>query len=454
MQPSKEIKEYGEKVCSQIRYKRARPMIREEIEGHLVDQAESYQSMGIEKKAAVEKSILEMGDPLLIGKELDQTHRPKKQWAMLLLTVSLMLMGMLFQIFIKGANSSLAFAAIIGPLLLFSFYFSDVSVFFERPFLLFSGIFLFTFFLILLPNPRLNGMPYFVLLSGISISISYLSYLVPIGIAALMIGMRNRKYWGILICQLGYLLSAILLFSIPSTSGLLLLTMITLFLLVVAHLKGWFQADKKKGLLLILLPFAVLFLLVGLYLCMNTGIIRRFMLLLNPSLDPGGSGYIPSVIHNMLSHSVLLGRGSLPETELLHPQLQPDFIFTSFIFNFGWIPFLLLLGLFIAFIIKGFLLCKKQKSMLGLLLSLSIMCCFTFQTLIDLLNNFGFLFVSQNSVPLFSAANTANILNLLLIGILLSLFRNGDTIRDTSVPFKKLSLLFSSSSKKISAFKK
>lgn len=82
MSQSDEIKQYVKTVCEQIRWKKARSIVAEEIENHICDQRDAYVSQGEDEKTATEKAILQMGNAVSVGMELDKIHRPKPQWTM------------------------------------------------------------------------------------------------------------------------------------------------------------------------------------------------------------------------------------------------------------------------------------------------------------------------------------------------------------------------------------
>jgi len=88
------------------------------------------------------------------------------------------------------------------------------------------------------------------------------------------------------------------------------------------------------------------------------------------------------------------------------------------------------MGVLLFFIIKGFILCFKQKSRLGLFVSISIMLTFTMQVIGYVIANLGFQFTAPISLPLISYGKIATIINLSLIGIMLSVFRTGDIVKD------------------------
>jgi len=75
LKPSK-ITEYLEVVCRQIRWKKAQASVLEEIENHIIDQKNAFISDGLNEEEATDKAIAEMGDPIVVGEQLDRVHRP------------------------------------------------------------------------------------------------------------------------------------------------------------------------------------------------------------------------------------------------------------------------------------------------------------------------------------------------------------------------------------------
>ena len=93
MASSEQFKHYTEKVCAQIRWKKAHGVVAQEIENHLIDQKNAYMDMGDSESTAEEKALLQMGDPVAVGAALDGTHKPAPQWGMMGLVMVLFAIG-------------------------------------------------------------------------------------------------------------------------------------------------------------------------------------------------------------------------------------------------------------------------------------------------------------------------------------------------------------------------
>ena len=75
-QPNKIIK-YLEVVRQQIRWKKAQSPVLEEINNHMTDQRNAFVSDGFNEEEATIKAIDDMGDPIVVGRQLDRAHRPR-----------------------------------------------------------------------------------------------------------------------------------------------------------------------------------------------------------------------------------------------------------------------------------------------------------------------------------------------------------------------------------------
>ena len=84
-------------VIDQIRCKRARAMVAEELEQHIADQEEEYLLLGLDKAEAEAEAVRQMGDPVTVGNDLDRIHRPRLDLKLLFMTMLLILAGLIVQ---------------------------------------------------------------------------------------------------------------------------------------------------------------------------------------------------------------------------------------------------------------------------------------------------------------------------------------------------------------------
>lgn len=448
MQPFDKIKQYSMTVCEQIRWKKARSLVAQEIEDHICDQRDIYIEKGFTEDNATDKAVAQMGDAVSIGLELDKTHKPRPQWCMAALTGILLLIGMLSQYFIS-TSMNLTEAFHILPFVL---AFAIFAVCYYADFTL-LGKYAFPFYLIVLicslagiffgrgVNGRLCWISF-----GISINLSYLALIFPLAFALLVYILRNKGYWGILLSGIGYLPFALILCYVPTLSGLLLYTMTALTVLCYAVIKGWFGVHKKKGLSLILIPAFLAGILLMLPLIRGHHFTNRLNAILHPYSDRSGAGYIPSLIRDVLTSSSFVGKGSLSsqfvESIAQDPLPSSDYMLTTLIHTFGWITLIGIIAALALFSCIGFYHTAKEKSVLGSLMSLSIMLTFTLQCISYILDNLAFGLVSALSLPFISYGSTALLINAALVGFMLSIFRTGSAFKDESRSAECSSLSF------------
>ena len=104
------MEEYLEKLLAQIRCKKARPYIAEEIRGHIESQIEDNIASGMTDQEAEKNAVADMGNPVEVGISLDKIHKPQIAWRLLVIVGMLSLLGILLQksIIYQSAYSSSA----------------------------------------------------------------------------------------------------------------------------------------------------------------------------------------------------------------------------------------------------------------------------------------------------------------------------------------------------------
>ncbi len=432
MEQFDKIKQYTKTVCEQIRWKKAHTNISKEIESHILDQKEAYVLSGMDEITATDNAIKQMGDPVVVGTQLDRTHRPKAQWTMLSLTVVLVLIGYIINTYMIHepgfpTQKRVFLSVFIGLGVMLIAYFLDFSLIAKYPRLMYTSIMLFAIALFFI-SPRYNGAVYYNI---------FASLLFPLAFAAIIYWARGKGYLGIMLCGISFLLPALITLCIPSAACLLLLVFSGLILLSIAISKNWFAVNKLFGYLLVYIPTLISLALMLLNLSYRLG--TRLKVAFDPSIDPLGHGWQGSVAKALLDNSKLIGTGTMPSQYkdmqgfFPLPGIDTDFSLTYLIFKFGWIAFIVVMAIMVLFIAKGLILSLKQKSTLGLLVSLSVVLTFTLQAVGYVLSNLGFILFAPISLPLVSYGNTATIINMALIGLMLSVFRTGSIIND-SVP--------------------
>ena len=434
------INEYAASVVQQIRWKNARLRVSEEITNHIVDGRDSYIVQGFDEQTATDKAIADTGDSITLGAQLDRIHRPKPQWDMFLWVAGFLLLGVLLsQTIFPGMDvpysrlpTRLIWLA-IGTVFMFVAYFADFSILAKYPRRIFIVVTLLTTvaFFFIPAQAQWISMPYLGSIQFHNITLAFPVILVPIIYTA-----RNKGYGGLIISLLAY--AFFCLATAISLAAFAHFAPVGISLIILAIMRGWFGVSKLWGSLLVIVAHIAVFIV---WLLTNGGsfVFHRIMAIINPYADPLGRGFFPIQVRRLLNSAVLLGEGTpdylydrfWPMNDM-QQMLYSDNLLTVVIFRFGWLVFAAIMCALIFFIAKAIARCFKQKSSLGFFVSFAITMTFAIQVLTYVIFNMGFS-VAFISLPLISPGNAAIVVNMVLIGFMLSIFRTGDAAIDKKI---------------------
>ncbi len=117
------IEEYLDTVCAQIKWKAAKPVVREELRGHLQEHVDAFQHAGDSLELAEQRAVAQMGDAAKTGIDLNRIHRPRYDWMLIGALAGLMGLGLLQAALAHHQPITLLSATIVGlvPMALFAF---------------------------------------------------------------------------------------------------------------------------------------------------------------------------------------------------------------------------------------------------------------------------------------------------------------------------------------------
>ncbi|MEY8355719.1 permease prefix domain 1-containing protein [Lachnospiraceae bacterium 54-53] len=87
------VSRFLDEVAEQISYRPLRPSIRQELESHIQDRMEEYESQGLSSADAEDQALRCMGDAVIIGTELNEAHKIQKAPLLGFITALLLLAG-------------------------------------------------------------------------------------------------------------------------------------------------------------------------------------------------------------------------------------------------------------------------------------------------------------------------------------------------------------------------
>ena len=215
-QPNK-IAAYLDTVRQQIRWKKAQAPVLEELENHLTDQKNAYIRDGLDEETAINKAVADMGDPVVVGEQLDRTHRPRPDWPLLIMTAGLLILGLSIQFLIRsdihnGTESFTKQVIWAGPaiIVLIMAYLLDFTIIGKYPK---------TIYLALVVITMASYWSYSYVIGSTAI---YPLLLFPTAFAGLVYSMRNKGYGGLIICGAAAIVPVLLALLIHNMTVLLL----------------------------------------------------------------------------------------------------------------------------------------------------------------------------------------------------------------------------------------
>ncbi len=427
MQAYENREAYLQAVCTQMRWKKARQGVYEELECHLQDQTDAFVAQGFSEQEAEQKAIAEMGDAVSVGMALDQAHRPVPQWGLLLLTGVLFLAGMCCRLYVSDNQTwaEVVFMVGLGMAVFLGAYFLDFSIWirYAKPIVCVAiGILVCGW---LLQTPNVNGKPQFLFFSMTSFALW-----LPLVYVSLLCLLRQKKEMGALLAVMAYLGGICFLVPCALFSNTILFAISAGVALCMAVSQDWFGIGKKQGQKWLLLLVVVILTMGGLFFISR----YHYFMYRFASNDPMGSGYLQNLFYYVWQDSRWLEAG-VPESAFLQAILentdgnlylsQHHAILLEIGFRYGKVFVGVLLALFVLFFVQCWLQIRKQKAILANMTAKVIYWILLVQFLFSVVFQLGIPFLQSFSLPLISWGNSEILLNGMLMGFLLSVFRSG-----------------------------
>lgn len=395
-------KEYLEILAEQIRYKKALPMIEKELEDHMEDQKKDFLASGMTEKEAEAAAVMEMGDPVAVGVDMDRIHRPKMVWGLILLTGALYLAGMIFRYLLYDrsglgiyiANSwvyyVLAFVVMIGVC------YVDYSRIGEKARELTVGLFLILMAGIWFGGTVVNGSVGWISVGGMMIlNVRVLVYLFLPLYGAILYRYRGQGYEVIWKAAAWMLPAVVVVFYANSLMLALLLCVFSMviFLLLYAGMVWKFGALYQKERLQMLLP--------------------SYGEEISAVMEP---------LRSAAANSHMVG-SSAQAMKGLEMYGDRDFLFTyilSFCGILTAVLFISLIAVLLFYLLKHTL---RQRNQAGRIMGLGCTVVLVGRLVIYLLGNLGLQPYGDGYCPFLSTGGSSAVVTGILLGLLFSIYR-------------------------------
>ena len=427
-------KKYIQTVTEQIRCKRALPLVTKELEVHIEDQKSDYMKAGMNAEEAEEAAVLEMGDPVEVGVEMDRIHRPKMAWKMIGLIAILNLAGIVLMYLIRTSILADAgnnpgdvewIASGIG---------GNINYLKSVMWIVVMGLSLF------MGAVYINGAAYGILfLFGRVLPLRPFLYLIVPAYAATLYSMRRKKsgYSGVVKAILWQILPVWIILRIPNLSMAISVEVTFMILLSIAVWKEWFEVNRKRTLitlwsLVILLPAAGIGVFVKLDSVANYQM-ARLSAFIHPESNDGTLG---GMIRNMISGAHLAGRGDCEKIKFFNR----DYMLTFIIHYYGIFAAVLIIAIVGGILIWFLQKTGHQKNQLGMIMGTGCVVVLLIQFIGYVLENLGYFPLSNNYCLFLTTGGSGMMISYIMFGILLSIYRYQNVLVDPEVKKKEISV--------------
>jgi cell division protein FtsW (lipid II flippase) len=418
------VQEYINKVCMLIKNKDVHYDINLELQDHIQTLKEDFISSGLSEEEATEKALAHMGNPDLIGKELNKTHKARLSWGVIIPLLCFSIFGLVTMYFIQSSGAvshaediqmfqkNLVFY-VMGISFMVGLYFFD----YRRILPYSKGIYIAVVLLlasqISLSIP-INGSYYFHL-GVITVNlIPYCLMLLVISLSGIFLTFEWHKPLEFIKALGLIIVPGLLMLRGPISFGFL-------YFIAVITLMIMSKARMYQVLLSVASPIVAIYtslLLVPYRL-------RRFTIFLDPASDPENSGWIYLQVKKAIASAGLFGKGFTLEPRTI-PELHTDFIFTYIVHSFGWIIAAIVIAFIVVFLLKLMNIAKITKNSYGKLLVSAFIAILTTEFLLSLGMNFGISPMVGISLPFMSFGGSQLVINMIIVGLILSVYRRKD----------------------------
>lgn len=417
----KSSQSFLDEVKSQIKSKEAKDFVEAELHHHLEETKNKWREKGLDETAAEEKALFQMGNPVTLGHQLNKLHRPKIDWLMIILLVTVMGVGLIPVLFIDANYYSafgleanyfmtsktilvlLGIAIGIGTMLIdyrklekFSMWFYGAGVL-----ILIVLIFSKSYFQVgPIKTEALMAIPLFLL-----------SW-------AAVFNQKKFTFWKMAIS----LLLSLYLFSMSATLPTIILYLATVLSIFLTSGFKW----KNKWVLMVVVVGFLLLLSFIVWPHRRFSLFDRLLAFINPEQFAEGDGYLILLLREHISNAGwfgnALGSGRIPE-------VHNDYVFAGFTYYFGWLAAIALVCLLSLFIVRILMISRAIQDPFGKSLIIGAVTMYTVQLVGNVGMILGWLPITSIPLPFISYGVMPILMNAFIMGIVMSVYRRKDIPR-------------------------
>jgi cell division protein FtsW (lipid II flippase) len=413
-------------VTDQIKSKEAKAYVAKELNYHLKEAKNTWMEKGLSEGEAEEKAVEQMGSPTKLGIQMNKLHRPKVDWWLVTLLVAALGLSFLpmvslgymedwHYIIYKILIVLIGVTATVGVMLV------DYRKWKKLGWLFYTIGILLLVILMFFSNVMINGLP---LLKLGPITIESLMAL-PFFYLAWASFFTNEKLriWQFLLFFLSPILLILAVASIPT---------LYLYFVMVFVMLWWSKYSKKVKWLITTGTFSII-LVIGIvaWQFVKSYQIVRLLALFEPEKYADGAGFMILKSQELMTKAGWFGwfdGFGQPRIKEFIPEAHTNFVFVSFTYSYGWLFGVLLVTILLLFAVRMIVIHPKIKDSYGKLLLIGGVALYSIQLLSNIGMVLGFFPLTTMSLPFISYGLMPTVLNAILIGVVLSVYRRKDLI--------------------------
>ncbi|MEK3890173.1 FtsW/RodA/SpoVE family cell cycle protein [Bacillus sp. FSL K6-3431] len=406
-------------VKSQIKSREAKEFVSLELDKHIEETVQQLTQSGMCRAEAVAQAVQQMGDPVTLGLNMGRLHRPKVDWSLFSLFIFLQMVGLLPLLITNFEYQPSIYqqtmSVFLGIVCAFCIMLFDYRKLKEKLSLVIGliGVNLIVLFYF---GTFINGYPYIRFGLFNSNSIAVLPFLF-IGWTGVFYRYGNSN-----LLMIG-LFSLTLLLYIPVSN----LSNILIYVSMVFTMYVWTIRKQRKRVLgtFIALIIGASSLLIWKY---NPFYMKHRLLgFLNPGKYADDSGFMYVQIKKYLSEASWFGQIKKLENFSL-PGSHTDYVFVTLTYSFGWIFSISLVLFLIAVTVRLCWMSRKIPDTFGQLVIIGAATLYTVPFVYNIAMVLGWLPLAGFWLPFISYGTVHILINSVLIGLVLSVYRRKDLV--------------------------
>ncbi|WP_045517261.1 FtsW/RodA/SpoVE family cell cycle protein [Neobacillus niacini] len=410
-------------VTDQIRSKEAKNYVANELNYHLKEAKRIWVEKGLPEAEAEEKAVEQMGSPTKLGIQLNKLHRPKVDWWLMLLLAAALGLSFL-PMFSLGYMNEPYFVTyktlivFIGGAVAAGIMLVDYRKWKKLGWLFYLVGVSLLLILMFFPNTMVNGIP---LLKLGPITIESLMALPFFYLAwASFFNNEKLRIWQFVILFLSPILLFLAVASIPN---------VYLYFVMIFVMLWWSKYSKKVKWLITTGTFSlILFIGIVAWQFVKPYQIVRLLAFFEPEKYADGAGYMILKVQELMEMAGWFGWLGQPTTRNFIPEAHTNFVFVSFTYYYGWLFGFFLVMILLLFAARMIAIHPKIKDSYGKLLLIGGVALYGIQLVSNIGMVLGFFPMTSMSLPFISYGLMPTLLNAILIGVVLSVYRRKDLV--------------------------